>query len=459
MTGDPRRTTVGRRMTNSASELARRLSRTTRRAGAKLSFDAEDSFGPDLAVRRWRLGNGLRVLTLVDRSAPVVSFQTWIGVGSRREEKGKTGLAHFFEHLMFLGTARYPAGELDRRLEEVGAESNAATWTDWTHYYENLPASELSVAIELEADRLANLDVAQAQFDSEREVVLSERRDRVDDDVEGQASEVLWSTLLGKSPYAHPTIGWEKDIRGYTLDDARAFHRRWYAPNNVTLVAVGDVDEASFLEQVIAGYGDLVPAEFPAESVPPKPGLRKEKTRELRLPVSGEKAFLGWHGPAFSDPDWSALNLLSEILFGGRSARVYRELVVDEELATELSGSIPPFALPSAYEIGLSTRPRQSIATVVARLDAHLARVRREPVTDDELARAKARLELGLLSSLETAHGKGDQLGFYAQLTGKTGGAFARLDEYRALTPADLLRAARRFLDPARRVTVRVLPS
>lgn len=446
-------------MSNAAPDLARRLSRATRRAGAKVSFEGEDAFGPDLHVRRWRLGNGLHVVTLVDHSAPVVSFQTWLGVGSRRESRGKTGLAHFFEHLMFLGTKRFPVGELDRRLEEVGAESNAATWTDWTCYYENLPAGELGVALELEADRLANLDVMQEQFDSEREVVLSERRDRVDDDVEGQASEALWSTLLRKSPYSHPTIGWEKDIRGYTLDDCREFHRTWYAPNNVTLVAAGDLDEASFLEQVSALYGGLTPSKIPQEEVAPEPTLRKEKRVELRLPVSGEKAFLGWHGPAFSDPDWAALNLLSEILFGGRSARVYRELVVEEELATELSGSIPPFALPSVYEIGLATRPRRSIARVIERLDVHLERVRRLPVSDDELQRAKARVELGLLSSLETAHGKGDQLGFYAQITGKVSGAFERLDEYRALSADDLLRAAQRFLDPNRRVLVHVKPS
>ncbi|MCB9623643.1 MAG: insulinase family protein [Sandaracinus sp.] len=446
-------------MTKTASELARRLSRSTRRKGAKVSFEGEDAFGPDLRVRRWRLGNGLRVLTLVDRAAPVVSFQTWLGVGSRRETKGKTGLAHFCEHLMFLGTERFPVGEIDRRLEEVGAEHNAATWTDWTCYYEDLPSGELGVAMELEADRLANLDVQQEQLESEREVVLSERRDRVDDDVEGQASEVLWSTLLRRSPYSHPTIGWEKDIRGYTLDDCRAFHRTWYAPNNAMLVAVGDLDEESFLESVVALYGALTPSKLPVEEILPEPTLRKEKRIEMRLSASGEKAFLGWHGPAFSDPDWAALNLLSEILFGGRSARVYRELVVEEELATELSGSIPPFALPSVFEVSLAVRPRRKVEKVVDRLDAHLERVRREPVTDDELERAKARLELGLLSSLETANGKGDQLGFYAQVTDQVGGAFTRLDEYRALRPDDLLRAARRFLDPKRRVHVRVLPS
>lgn len=441
------------------SELARQLSRSTRRRYSKLRFEGGAAFGGDLEVRSWRFGHGLRVRTLVDRSAPVVSYQTWLGVGSRHESVGKTGLAHFFEHLMFSGTERYPHGELDRRLEEVGAESNAATWTDWTCYYENLPARELPLAIALEADRLTHLVLDPTNVESEREVVLSERRDRVDDDVEGRASETLWSTLLRTSPYRHPTIGWEADIRSYTVADCRAFHRTWYAPNNVTLVIAGDFDEATVLARLQEAYQDLSPVALPEAPMHVERRPRRERRVELTLPSSVERVLIGWPAPAFADPDWVALAVLGELLFGGRSARIYRDLVLDAELASELYASIPPFALPSIFEVAVGARSRRPIERTLAKLDAHLERVCREPVRSDELEATKARLELSMLSALESTHGKGDQIGFFSQILDEPAGGFRRLAEYQALTPADLLGAAQRWLAPKGRAIVKVTPS
>ncbi|MBX3245597.1 MAG: insulinase family protein [Myxococcales bacterium] len=441
------------------TELARRLSRSTGRRHSKLRFEGGAAFGGDLEVRSWRFGHGLRVKTLVDRSAPVVSYQTWLGVGSRHEAPGKTGLAHFFEHLMFSGTERFPHGELDRRLEEVGAESNAATWTDWTCYYENLPARELPLAITLEADRLTHLVLDPANVESEREVVLSERRDRVDDDVEGRASEALWSTLLGESPYGHPTIGWEADIRGYTVADCRAFHRTWYAPNNVTIVVAGDFEEDAVLARLQEAYRDLSPARLPDGPASSSRRPKRERRVELALPSSVERVLLGWPGPAFSDPDWVALAVLGELLFGGRHARIYRDLVLDRELASELYASIPPFALPSIFEVAIGARAGRPVERALEALDRHLERVCREPVQGDELEATKARLELSMLSALESAHGKGDQIGFFSQIMDEPAGSFRRLAAYQALTPADLLRAARRWLAPKGRAVVKVKPS
>jgi zinc protease len=224
-----------------------------------VTLEAEGAIGA-VPVRRWRLSNGLGVVCAVDRSAPIVSYQTWFRVGSRHEEVGQTGLAHLFEHLMFGQTQSLPPGEFDSRVvEATGGESNAATWVDWTHYRLSLPAHELPLAIRLESERMHRLVLESATVEPERDVVTNERRERVEDDIDGWLDEQLMATAFDVHPYRWPTIGWMADIRAVTLEQIRAFYRTWYAVNNATLVVVGAIDEADLLAQVVAAYGDLAP--------------------------------------------------------------------------------------------------------------------------------------------------------------------------------------------------------
>ena len=191
----------------------------------------------------FRLGNGLKVILVRDPSAPVFAYQTWFAVGSRHEREGITGIAHLFEHLMFNQTENHPPGELDRLIETAGGDTNAATWVDWTYYRDNLPKAELPLAVELEADRMAHLTLGDKQVESEREVVANERRFRVEDDVDGFFNEELYKAAFTTHPYHWPTIGWMRDIEAISIEDCRAFYRTYYAPNNATVVLVGDVDE------------------------------------------------------------------------------------------------------------------------------------------------------------------------------------------------------------------------
>lgn len=437
--------------------VAKQLSRNVPR-NARLRYEGEDAFGDALTLRRWKLGNGLRILTVVDDSAPVIAYQTWFRVGSRHEVAGKTGLAHFFEHLMFNATSNFPQGEFDRRLEAAGAENNAATWTDWTFYHETLPAKELPLVAELESDRMANLVLHEPQVASEREVVASERRDRIDDDVEGKASEVLYAKALGGHPYRWPTLGWMRDIQSYTPADCVAFYRRYYAPNNATLVLAGHLDEAIALGIVQERYGALRSSRIPEEAEAKFPAQRRERRHELALPAVSEKLCLGQRGPAVADADWRALAVLGDILLGGRSSRLYRELVDESEVATEVSGSLAPFALPGLYEVWVGMREGVPAEVALERVDAAFARVCNELVPEAELEKAKSRAELDLLASLETVGGKAEQIGFDDLVLGDPAAAFTRLDQYRALTPADLQRVARRYLTPAGRTSILVRP-
>lgn len=409
-------------------------------------------------VHRFRLGNGLKLLVLVDRSAPVMSYFTWFRVGSRHEKPGKTGLAHLFEHLMFNESEGVKAGEFDRKLEENGAESNAATWLDWTYYYESLPKDRFPLAVKLESNRMAKLVLREPQVVSEKEVVANERRMRVDDDVEGIANEILYKTAFTKHPYHWPTIGWMTDIEGFTPDDCVAFYKTYYAPNNATIVIAGDVREQDVLERLRDAYGPIPSSVLPEEDTTPEPRQLEDREVVLKKPTASEKVLLGFHGPALGDADHPALSLLNEVLFGGRASRMYRELVTKDELCTELRGWVSTFRDPGLYEMYFTARPGVTREQMLGKVDGLLRAVCEEPITDEELIRAKARLELGLVQSLETASGKAEQIGFNDVVLGDPAYAFRRLEQYRRVTSGEIRTAARRYLTLNARTLIHVVP-
>jgi len=433
---------------------------------AGLSFLGAKAFGESLTtagssapvVARYRMQNGLRILLLRDTSAPVVSYHTWFGVGSRHERPGKTGLAHLFEHLMFNETKNLPKGEFDRTLEAAGGEVNAATWIDWTFYYENVPSSELGLVVRLEAERMANLVLREPQVVSEKEVVANERRYRVDDDVEGAVNELLYKTAFTVHPYHWPTIGWMEDIQAFTTEDCETFYGTYYAPNNAILVIAGDLDEEAALAQVQAHYGELPAAHLPAHAFQVEPEQAEERVLTVQKPTPTEKLALGYKSPALGSQEHATLSVLNEILFGGRSSRLYRALVVEQELATEVRGSLSPSQDPGLYELWISLREDKTAREALLVVDAALAQLAREAVRPEELVKAKNRLELGFLQGMETASGKAEQLGFYELVLGDAHRVFGQLEAYRAVTERDLMLAAA-TLTPARRTTIFVEPS
>jgi zinc protease len=413
-------------------------------------------FGPALKIERYRLDNGLEILVCEDHSAPVVAFHTWYHVGSRHEHEGKTGLAHLFEHLMFKETENRREGEFDRMLEEAGAESNAATWLDWTQYNIAIPKDQLPLVIELEAERMSRLVLREPGVESEKEVVANERRYRVEDDVEGSVSELLWSTAYTCHAYRWPTIGWMKDILGFTTDDCRDFYRTFYAPNNATIVIVGDVAPPELLEQISRAYGRLERSALPLEDVLPEPPQIEERVQETKKPTATEKLAVGYHGPAMGDFDHPALSLLGEVLFGGRASRLHQRLVRELEIATEVRIFVGPFRDPGLIEIYASARGEHTAEELLEAIDAELDRVREEPISSAEIERARARAELSLLAGLETADGKASTIGFYESVLGRPAAAFERLEAFGRVTASDLRRVARRYLVRERRSVVLV---
>ncbi|MCA9577531.1 MAG: insulinase family protein [Myxococcales bacterium] len=438
--------------------LAQQLNRGAR-GHRRIHFESRVPFGPGLSLARYRLGNGLRIYVLPDASAPVVSYQTWFRVGSRDEDPGKTGLAHMFEHLMFFGTTNHPKGEFDRLLEASGAENNASTWTDWTQYHENLPKGALPLAIALEADRMANLHLEPDEWAREREVVRNERSQAVDDDVYGAASEQLWSLAFAKHPYGWPTIGWARDIEAYTRADCLAFYRRWYAPNNATVVVVGDVTESDVLARVRDAYGALRPSRIERRPTPVAPALRADRRKTLRKPTPTAKLLMGYRAPGLTNPDSIVLGVLRELLTGGLSGRLTRAMTRETELASMVYASAAPFREGTLFEIYADLREGVTTEVAEARVVRELQRLASEPVSARELDKVRHQAELSFLTSMETAAGKAEQIGFYDAVLEDPSAVFARAEAYRTMRPEDVMRVARRLFDARARVVVAVQPT
>lgn len=440
-------------------QIVHQLNRGVRNKNAKLKLIAHMPFGEGLELCQYRMGNGLTVLLLVDGSAPVLSFHTWFRVGSRNDRPGKTGLAHLFEHLMFNETKNLPAGVFDRTLEAAGGENNAATWVDWTYYYANLPSSELELIVDLEADRMTNLVLRSAQVESEKQVVANERRYRVEDDVEGAVSELLYASVFKRHPYGQPTIGWMADIEGFTVRDCQNFYRTYYSPNNATLVLVGDFDQATALGLIQKRYGRLSAAVLPRYRPSTETRQRAERRINIKRSTPSERLLVGFRAPAFGDPDYPALMVANELLFGGRSSRLYRQLIRDRELAVEARGSLAPFSEPGLYEIWVVLRRGKTTRQALAIVDRELDRLLTKRVSRRELEKVINRIDLSFLQGLETASGKADRIGFYQTVLGDAGLLFERREAITRIGPQDIQRAANRFFKRQHRTIITVEPS
>ncbi len=412
------------------------------------TLEAEAALGRSLVVKRWRWPSGLALITAIDRGAPVVSYQTWFRVGSRHEQVGRTGMAHLFEHLMFNQTETLPPGEFDRVVERTGGESNAATWVDWTYYRLSLPARDLALGVRLEAERMTRLVLDEGPVESERDVVTNERRERVEDDVDGWLDEQLMALAFEVHPYRWPTIGWMADIRALPLDDIRAFYRTWYAPNNATLVVVGDLDEPALLELVAAHYGSIPPAALPDEPAPAEPVQTAERRLTDTKPIASDRFLCGWKAPGQADPDWPVLELVATLLAGSPSARLHRRLVIDKELASSVDSQLTPFRDPSLLRVAVTMARGHRADVALAELDEVIADLAVRPPPAAELQKAKNLVETDFWAGLVDADGKAEALGHHETALGDFRTLTTLAQRLAAVTGEDVSRVVRTCLRP-----------
>ncbi|MCK5690775.1 insulinase family protein, partial [Myxococcota bacterium] len=276
------------------------------------TYEESGGFNADLKAARFRLGNGLRALLMVDPRAPVFAYQTWFHVGSKNENPERTGLAHLFEHLMFKGTQTHPAGVFDKEMERRGTQTNAATWVDWTYYTQSLAArgDNLEALMGFESDRMQNLLLDDETFTSEMEVVKNERRMVVDNSVSGTLNEALFETAYKEHSYRWPTIGKMEHLEETTLEDARDFYQAHYTPNNATVVIVGDINLVQTLK-LLAKYYGAIPARSPQKSVIKEEPVQTEERRVvIQRPMAATQVVMAFHVPDQRHDDYAPLEFL-----------------------------------------------------------------------------------------------------------------------------------------------------
>jgi zinc protease len=424
------------------------LCRFTPPEGATLVVECPVPVG---VVRKFVLANGLTVVVLEDRAAPVAAYQTWFAVGSGHEARGKSGIAHLFEHLMFKETRTMAAGEFDRILEANGVSTNAATWLDWTYYRESLPADKLALVVRLEADRMENMILGPEQVATEKEVVKNERLLRVDNDPDGKLYEMLYHEHFSDHPYGHPTIGWMQDIEGLDLADCIAFHRTHYCASNATIVVVGDVDTHAALELVMKHYGHLPAVPRPAPVLAPLPVHDGERRITFSSPVAVERAVLLHTAPPLDSPECAALGVLSDILFNCESSRIRRLLLDERELATDVLGQHTGLRLTGTYEVQFNMVPGRSWEEALELVDGQVREVAEHGCTQRELETGINKQELSFLRLSLSVGSRARSLGHFEVTTGDFRKILEFRDQTRRVTVDDVRTAARRYLDPARR--------
>jgi len=410
------------------------------------------------AVRAQVLPNGLRLRVLREAGAPTLSYATFFQVGSRNERPGITGISHLFEHMMFNGAAKYGPKQFDRVLEARGGHSNAYTSNDLTVYYEDFAAEALETVVDLESDRMRSLRIDDEALEQERGVVMEERRLRTDNSVYGLMEEALESLVHQAHPYRWPVIGWMSDIERISRADCEAFFRTCYAPGNAAIYVVGDLDPEATLALLGRAYGDI-PAGPPPAPVPGgEPEQRGERRAEVRYPAQGASLLCGWRAAAARSPDTAALDLAQVCLGVGEASRLRRKLVHQAGLATAVGVSHGWRIDPGVFSIYAELAPGVKVERVERVVAAELARVADDGVTAAELKRARALLRSSILHELGTHNGLAQALGQAEALQGDWREAGRALDLYAGVTPAQVQGVVRRYLAPARRNTVVLVP-
>ncbi len=408
-------------------------------------------------VQEAALDNGLKVLLLEDHKSAVVTFQVWYRVGSRNEIDGRSGLAHFLEHMMFKGTKKTKPEEYSRIIAQNGGNSNAFTTEDHTVYFATMSRDKIGVEIELEADRMTNAVLD--DYESEKMVVMEERRLRTEDKPGAALGEVMSAVAYTVYPYRRPVIGWMSDILNLSGDDLRQFYKTYYAPNNAFIVVVGDFDAQQILARIKQEFGKIArgaaPPKVTLEEPPQKGERRVALKKEAELPLLS----MYYHVPNLQDSDGFALDLLSVILASGRSSRLYQDLVYNKRIATGVDADYDGVSIgPAIFSFTAQVMPDKQQAEVESAIDKVVAQVRSEPVSDRELEKAKNQVEAAFVFGQDSIFGQALRIGQFESVA-KWEFINAYLPGIRAVTAADVLRVAKKYLDPDRRTVGTLVPT
>jgi zinc protease len=408
------------------------------------------------------LDNGLDVIVHEDRDCPIVAVNVWYHVGSKNEVPGRTGFAHLFEHLMFEGSQHHDEGYF-RPLQEAGGVLNGSTNADRTNYWEVVPSTALELALWMESDRMGYLlpALSDAKFENQRSVVMNERRQNYENRPYGFAGMSIAAALYpADHPYHWMTIGEADDLVAAKLDDVKAFFQTYYGPRNASLALAGDVDAQQAIDLAARYFGEIDGGQKPPPVAPGPVTLDREILLVLEDRIELPRIYLAWHSPELFGSDDAALDLVSDLLAGGKTSRLYRSLVYDQRIATEIAASQNSRELGSFFQVVATAAPGRTLVELERAISYELAQVIDRVPSDREMERCLAQAEAHFLYRLQTVGGfggKSDQLNAYNIYLGNPGYFERDLERYRTAMPADLQRAAARWLGP-HRVVLSVVP-
>ncbi|HJZ73221.1 MAG TPA: pitrilysin family protein [Vicinamibacterales bacterium] len=418
----------------------------------------------ELPYTQFTLPNGLRVILHEDHSVPMVSVNMWYHVGSAREKEKRTGFAHLFEHLMFMGSGHVKPGEFDEWLEAAGGDNNGSTETDRTNYWINVPSNSLELALFLESDRMGYLldSMTPKTVDAQRDVVKNERRQSVENRPYGTADVVIGEMLYPPGhPYHWPVIGYMDDLTAASYEDVVAFFKAYYAPSNASLVVAGDLQTVEARRLVEKWFGDVKPGPRPAPMTMPGVMLTSVQKKTITDRVQLPRVYLAWLTPRHFEPGDAALDIAADVLAGGKNSRLYKRLVYEMQIAQDVSAFQASAQLASSFQIVATPRPGHTIAELQKVIDEEIQKLQREAPTAHEMERSINQIEASFYNRMERAGGfggKADQLNAYYTYTGNPDWFNEDLGRYRVLSPNDITAAALQFLPLDSRVELIVEP-
>ncbi|MCL2874846.1 MAG: insulinase family protein [Betaproteobacteria bacterium] len=409
------------------------------------------------------LDNGMKIVVREDRRAPSVVHMIWYRSGAMDEPAGVTGVAHVLEHMMFKGTRKVGPGEFNMRISALGGRDNAFTSNDYTAYFQQTPPAHLGTMMSLEADRMKNLTLTDEDFSREIEVIKEERRLRTDDRPRALVHEQLMATIFQVHPYHHPIIGWMADLVTMTAEDTREWYRNWYAPNNATLVVVGDVDHQAVFKLARQHYGTIKSTELPIRRISIEPGQTGPRSVVVRAPAELPYLAMAWRVPSLRKPDTDresyALQMLAEILDGYDGARLNRRLVREQRIAVSAGAAYDGINRgPALFLLEGAPAPGQSLETLETALRAELQRIRDEGVSEDELNRVKNQALATRIYSRDSLMGQAMEIGQLESAGLSWRDEVRLLAGLRAVTAEEVRSVARRYFDDASLTNARLDP-
>ena len=412
-------------------------------------------------IERHTLPNGLKVVLQQDRRAPLACLNLWYHVGSKNEAPGQTGFAHLFEHMLFQGSANVPTHGHFQLIQEIGGTANGSTWYDRTNYFETVPSHHLERALWLESDRMGYLlpAMTQEKLDNQRDVVINERRQRVDNQPYGRAYERLHELLfpLGH-PYRWPVIGYMEDLQAASLPMVSDFFSRFYVPRNAVLTLAGDFEKARALDLISQYFGEI-PGGEPVETPrPAQPSLDGPVRDQLYDSVQLPRIYMAWHVPAFGSEDWYNLDLLSSALSAGKSSLLYEDLIYHRGLAQDVGMYASSTEASAVVYLIATARPGVDVAALEEAMMEQVAAAAARPLAEEQLLRSRNRLLATHYAELQTLDRRADLISELTTYFDDPWRVTTELDRYRIVTPASVQQAAARWLDPSSRVVVTVLP-